>query len=447
MEVQGLRQIPLRGAPAAPRRSSLGWLLRPHLGAREPPAPEPLQTQEGSEGSGPGTQLGQQESRASATRSPREPPLQKGRRVCAQRTCCPEATTSRDRQRKVARRARRPGCGGRADRGGRDSRRPGRLRGCGSDREERAETREPSPRDNAGPGGGVSAAPRGSPRLFPPAAASCRQLLPALPPPPAAAAVLSAGRLPRVGEEPRSRGGGARGAAPRAEGKRAARGEAGARGPDGRPALLRARPTPSPPRPLPRPPDWREALQQEQQPARPTGRAGRRSPGRPPPARPLPAVGPSPSHSASSSLALLWRTGNQGSPSRPRKANFILIGKRTSSCAPDWARQEGGRTPRPIAALPSRGWETQPQSPPLALPPSPRLSRPARQGSWTNSPARVGESGPGGRGACNILSTGGLCPERGSRAPPRVVSRGWAGEGASQHLRFWDEVLPTSAQV
>lgn len=150
--------------------------------------------------------------------------------------------------------------------------------------------------------------------------------------------------------------------------------------PDGRPALLRARPTPSPPRPLPRPPDWRETLQQEQQPARPTGRAGRRSPGRPPPARPLPAVGPSPSHSASSSLALLWRTGNQGSPSRPRKANFILIGKRTSSCAPDWARQEGGRTPRPIAALPSRGWEIQPQSPPLALPPSPRLSRPARPG-------------------------------------------------------------------
>lgn len=109
--------------------------------------------------------------------------------------------------------------------------------------------------------------------------------------------------------------------------------------------MLRALPTSSPPRLLPGLPDWRETLQQEQQFSHPTGQCSRRSELPPPSPRPFSWVGPTSNHSLSSTLSLLWRTGSQGLPSRLRKANFIFIGKRTSSCAPDWTRKELVCTP------------------------------------------------------------------------------------------------------
>lgn len=144
--------------------------------------------------------------------------------------------------------------------------------------------------------------------------------------------------------------------------------------PDGRPAVLRALPTPSPPRPLPRLPDWRATLQQEQQPSHSTGQSSRRSELPPPPPRPFSWVGPTSNHSMSSILSLLWRTGSQGSPSRLRKANFIFIGKRTSSCAPDWARKELVCTPLTHYRSPFNGFEKYSRKVLPTLPSSKRLS-------------------------------------------------------------------------
>lgn len=136
--------------------------------------------------------------------------------------------------------------------------------------------------------------------------------------------------------------------------------------PDGRPAVLRALPTPSLPRPPTRLPDWRGTLHQEQRSSPFSGRPPRRSEFPHLRPAPFPRVGPTSNHSRSSPPTLLWRTGSHGSPSRLRKANFIFIGRKTSSCAPDWARKGKSARPLPIITLPGRLKDSREVFPTLA---------------------------------------------------------------------------------